>query len=118
MENRPQCSISLDLVGNKELRSRIRNSMGIGYWNAYTKSEKYLSEKPTNMEIDSAELAKHNKSDDMWIALDHQGKTVVYDITKFAAYHPGGVDILLEYAGTDASEAFRMVGLLLCSILT
>ncbi|CAH8597362.1 unnamed protein product [Schistosoma intercalatum] len=108
MENRPQCSISLNLVDNKELRSRIRNSMGIGYWNAYTKSEKYLSEKPTNMEIDSAELAKHNKSDDMWIALDHQGKTVVYDITKFAAYHPGGVDILLEYAGTDASEAFRM----------
>lgn len=48
---------------------------GIGYWNAYTKSEKYLSEKPTNMEIDSAELAKHNKSDDMWIALDHQGKS-------------------------------------------
>ncbi|VDP40791.1 unnamed protein product [Schistosoma margrebowiei] len=85
-----------------------RSGPGIGYWNAYTKSEKYLSEKPTNVEIDSAELAKHNKSDDMWIALDHQGKTVVYDITKFAAYHPGGVDILLEYAGTDASEAFRM----------
>uniref|UniRef100_A0A3Q0KL60 Cytochrome-b5 reductase n=1 Tax=Schistosoma mansoni TaxID=6183 RepID=A0A3Q0KL60_SCHMA len=108
MDNKPQCSISLDLVSNKELRSRIRSSMGIGYWNAYTKSEKYLSEKPTNMEIDSAELAKHNKSDDMWIALDHQGKTIVYDITKFAAYHPGGVDVLLEYAGTDASEAFRM----------
>ncbi|CAH8286956.1 unnamed protein product, partial [Schistosoma turkestanicum] len=108
MENKPQFNLPLSLFENKELRSRIRSSMGIGYWNAYTKTEKYLSEKPTNLEIDSAELAKHNKPDDMWVALDHQGKTAVYDITKFAAYHPGGMDILLEYAGTDASEAFRM----------
>ncbi|TNN06149.1 Cytochrome b5 reductase 4 [Schistosoma japonicum] len=107
MTNKPQCNISLDLIDNKELRSRIRKTMGIGHWNAYTRSEKYFSEQPTNVAIDSAELARHNKPDDMWIALDHQGKTVVYDITKFSLYHPGGVDVLLEYAGTDASEAFR-----------
>lgn len=33
----------------------------------------------------------------------------VYDISKFAKYHPGGIDILLENAGTNATEAFRMV---------
>ncbi|CAH8287408.1 unnamed protein product, partial [Heterobilharzia americana] len=50
---------------------------GIGHWNAYSRSEKYLSEQPTNMEIDSAELTKHTKSDDMWIALNHQGKSKI-----------------------------------------
>ncbi|CAH8865545.1 unnamed protein product [Trichobilharzia szidati] len=109
MANKTPCSISLDLlVDKKELQSRLKNSMGIGHWNAYTRSEKYLSEQPTNREIDCAELAKHAQLDDMWIALNNQGKTVVYDITKFAAYHPGGCDILLEHAGTDASEAFRI----------
>nr|CAH8865660.1 unnamed protein product [Trichobilharzia regenti] len=109
MANKTPCSISLDLlVDKKELQSRLKNSMGIGHWNAYTRSEKYLSEQPTNREIDCAELAKHAQLDDMWIALNNQGKSVVYDITKFAAYHPGGCDILLEHAGTDASEAFRI----------
>ncbi|CAH8621497.1 unnamed protein product [Heterobilharzia americana] len=109
MEDKTPCSISLNLIlDKKELQSKLKSSVGIGHWNAYSRSEKYLSEQPTNMEIDSAELTKHTKSDDMWIALNHQGKTVVYDITKFAAYHPGGFDILMEYAGTDATEAFRI----------
>jgi len=30
----------------------------------------------------------------------------VYDVSRFAAMHPGGVLLLLEYAGQDASEVF------------
>lgn len=30
----------------------------------------------------------------------------VYDLTDFIAYHPGGYEIMLEYGGTDATNAF------------
>ncbi|CAE7162401.1 apdG, partial [Symbiodinium pilosum] len=48
------------------------------------------------------EVAKHNKADDAWIIVDGD----VYDVTKFAAVHPGGTQLLLEYAGKDATEDF------------
>lgn len=35
---------------------------------------------------------------------------VVYDITEFLDDHPGGVDVLLNNAGKDASECFHEVG--------
>jgi cytochrome b involved in lipid metabolism len=31
----------------------------------------------------------------------------VYDFTDFIHYHPGGYEIMLEYGGTDASNAFN-----------
>ena len=34
----------------------------------------------------------------------------VYDLTSFAADHPGGIDILVECAGTDASEPYDYAG--------
>lgn len=45
------------------------------------------------------EVAKHSSSEDAWLIID--GK--VYDVTDFD--HPGG-DVLLSYAGQDASEVF------------
>lgn len=42
------------------------------------------------------EVAKHNTPQDAWIVIDN----FVYDITKFAKLHPGGTQILLDYAGT------------------
>lgn len=30
----------------------------------------------------------------------------VYDLTEFNDFHPGGFEIMLEYAGTDATNAF------------
>jgi len=52
--------------------------------------------------ITREEVAKHNKPDDAWIIVDGD----VYDVTKFAGVHPGGTQILLEYAGKDATEDF------------
>ncbi|CAJ1418435.1 unnamed protein product [Effrenium voratum] len=54
------------------------------------------------MSITKEEVAKHNKADDAWIVVDGD----VYDVTKFAGVHPGGTQILLEYAGKDATEDF------------
>ena len=51
--------------------------------------------------ISIAELKKHNKEGDLWIAV--HGK--VYDLSKFDA-HPGGQEALNENAGTDATLTF------------
>ncbi|RXW24272.1 hypothetical protein EST38_g1576 [Candolleomyces aberdarensis] len=50
------------------------------------------------------EVAAHNKQGDLWIVVDSK----VYDLSKFAAMHPGGLAVLLdeEVAGKDATEAF------------
>ncbi|KAI6241911.1 Cytochrome b5 heme-binding domain-containing protein [Aphelenchoides fujianensis] len=56
--------------------------------------------------ISLEEVAKHNTTDSCWIALN--GK--VYDVTKFIEEHPGGEDVLLREAGTDATAAFEDVG--------
>ncbi|KAJ6110838.1 Cytochrome b5 [Penicillium sp. IBT 16267x] len=52
------------------------------------------------------EVQKHNKPDDLWIVLHNK----VYDITKYIEDHPGGSAILIEVAGTDATEAFEETG--------
>jgi len=31
----------------------------------------------------------------------------VYDLTDFIEYHPGGYEIMLEYGGADATNAFN-----------
>lgn len=46
-----------------------------------------------------AEVATHKRSHDLWIII--HGK--VYDVTKWAAKHPGGTRIIRHYGGEDAS---------------
>ena len=56
-------------------------------------------------QITSAELASHSAEGDCWIAVDG----VVYDVSKFAKFHPGGESLLHNegIAGTDASDTFH-----------
>ena len=35
---------------------------------------------------------------------------IVYDVTKYVKNHPGGVDVLVDVAGKDATEAYEDVG--------
>lgn len=53
----------------------------------------------------AAEVAKHNKKDDIWVIVDGQ----VLDVTKFLPDHPGGEKAILLYAGRDATEEFNML---------
>ncbi|EEU34467.1 uncharacterized protein NECHADRAFT_9645, partial [Fusarium vanettenii 77-13-4] len=48
------------------------------------------------------DLRKHNTSTDCWIAIHSK----VWDITDFIEEHPGGPEILLEHAGSDATGLY------------
>ena len=52
------------------------------------------------------ELARHNTVASVWVAI--HGKA--YDVTAFLAEHPGGDEVLMEVAGTDATESFEEAG--------
>jgi len=48
------------------------------------------------------EVRKHASANDCWMVIDDG----VYDLTKFAAFHPGGASFIIAGAGQDATEAF------------
>lgn len=53
--------------------------------------------------ISMDEIREHNSRESPWIVIDG----VVYDVGSYLDRHPGGRGILLQHAGTDASEAFH-----------
>lgn len=52
--------------------------------------------------VSHAELAKHNRRDDAWLAI--RGK--VYNVTRYMDFHPGGIDELMKGVGIDATKLF------------
>jgi cytochrome b involved in lipid metabolism len=49
------------------------------------------------------EVRRHSGGDSTWIVIDGD----VYDVTGWLSEHPGGAERLLEWAGKDATAAFR-----------
>ncbi|KAF4331838.1 CYB2-L-lactate dehydrogenase (cytochrome b2) [Fusarium beomiforme] len=49
------------------------------------------------------DVSVHNKPDDLWLVINDK----VYDFTEFAPDHPGGAEIIYQYAGKDASEEYN-----------
>ncbi|GAB0134183.1 NADH-cytochrome b5 reductase [Epichloe bromicola] len=58
------------------------------------------------MDMEAKEVAGHNEPDNAWFTT--HGK--VYNETEYLRDHPGGADILIEAAGTGATEAFDNAG--------
>lgn len=56
--------------------------------------------------INLNEVAWHDTVDSCWIVI----RDFVYDCTDFLKNHPGGSDVILEYAGRDATLAFIGTG--------
>jgi cytochrome b involved in lipid metabolism len=48
-------------------------------------------------------VSLHDTEDDIWIIIHG----FVYDVTCFLDEHPGGKRMLLNFAGTDATEFFE-----------
>ncbi|CAF0736407.1 unnamed protein product [Adineta ricciae] len=57
---------------------------------------------PKRKQFTLKEVSAHCTENDCWMVI----KDLVYDVTEFMREHPGGSDIMLEYAGTDATMAF------------
>eukprot|EP00750_Incisomonas_marina_P021361 INCI4326.1.p2 GENE.INCI4326.1~~INCI4326.1.p2 ORF type:complete len:126 (+),score=29.48 INCI4326.1:52-378(+) len=55
---------------------------------------------------EAAEVAKHNSEESAWVTIHG----VVHDVTKYLNTHPGGVDLIVDEAGGDATEAFEDIG--------
>ncbi|TFK40294.1 acyl-CoA dehydrogenase [Crucibulum laeve] len=58
----------------------------------------------SSREFTKEEIAKHTKEGDLWIIVDSK----VFDLSKFAGMHPGGLSVLMDedIAGQDATDAF------------
>lgn len=56
-------------------------------------------------QVSVRELAEHNSPESLWMAVNG----MVYDLTEFSAIHPGGLKTLLESAGMEADDRFRLI---------
>ena len=57
------------------------------------------------LQVTKKELAKHNRKRDCWLALNG----IVYNVTPYMDYHPGGWDELMKGAGKDATKMFNEI---------
>jgi len=64
-------------------------------------------QKPLYKLIKMSEVQQHNKEGDAWLAIKGQ----VYDVSKFMmTLHPGGLEVMLDVAGEDATNAYEDIG--------
>ncbi|WOO80654.1 Cytochrome b2, mitochondrial [Vanrija pseudolonga] len=57
-------------------------------------------------QVDGKDVAEHNSREKgVWIVVHGH----VYDVTDFLDEHPGGADIILRYAGKDATEEYEPI---------
>jgi sulfite reductase (NADPH) flavoprotein alpha-component len=55
---------------------------------------------------DASEIALHNDDENgYWMIIDGR----VYDVTEFAQLHPGGLKIIREYTGMDATQPYQKI---------
>lgn len=52
----------------------------------------------------ASQVQEHNSADDCWVTLQNRK---IYDVTKFLEDHPGGGDLIVEYAGKDITEVMK-----------
>lgn len=56
--------------------------------------------------ISLEEVSLHNEKNDIWMVIHDK----VYDVSNFLQRHPGGVEVMLDCAGVDATSYFEDVG--------
>lgn len=61
---------------------------------------------PTGQLYSASAVAERNTKSNCWIIINKS----VYDVTEYIDSHPGGADLITEYCGKDATQAFRTQG--------
>ena len=51
------------------------------------------------------EVEKHTYENDCWIIIDG----IIYDVSNFINFHPGGKKIILSFAGKDVTHTFKKI---------
>ncbi|XP_052571994.1 cytochrome b5 reductase 4 isoform X3 [Peromyscus californicus insignis] len=75
-------------------------------WIRLTRSGKDLTGlKGRLIDVTEEELKTHNKKDDCWICI----RGLVYNVSPYMEYHPGGEDELMRAAGADGTDLFNEV---------
>uniref|UniRef100_UPI00398E52EA cytochrome b5 reductase 4 isoform X1 n=2 Tax=Pristiophorus japonicus TaxID=55135 RepID=UPI00398E52EA len=75
-------------------------------WIRLTKSGKDMTGlRGRYIEVTEEELAKHNKKTDCWMCI----RGMVYNVTPYLEYHPGGEEELMRGAGADGTELFDQI---------
>ncbi|KAI4523533.1 hypothetical protein K525DRAFT_254520 [Schizophyllum commune Loenen D] len=57
------------------------------------------------MALTLQQVAEHNSATSCWVIINNK----VYDVTEFLQEHPGGPDIILKYAGRDATQVYEPI---------
>lgn len=57
---------------------------------------------PNRMVLSEDEVSRHNTRSSCWVIIRGEA----YDMTDFLDQHPAGPEIILKYAGRDATEEF------------
>ncbi|XP_077453760.1 cytochrome b5 reductase 4 isoform X2 [Stigmatopora argus] len=75
-------------------------------WIRFSKSGKDLTGlRGRLIEVTNEELQKHNSRNDCWTSI----RGMVYNVTPYMDYHPGGEDELMKAAGIDGTDLFEQV---------
>ncbi|KAM3614041.1 uncharacterized protein V6R79_009001 [Siganus canaliculatus] len=75
-------------------------------WIRFSKSGKDLTGlRGRLIEVTQEELQKHNKRDNCWTCI----RGMVYNVTPYMDYHPGGEEELMKAAGIDGTDLFDQV---------
>lgn len=53
--------------------------------------------------LEWSEIRRHDSAESLWVVISGE----VYDLTHWAQRHPGGLKVLLAWAGKDATRAFQ-----------
>lgn len=106
-------SLTFRSLGLTESEKKRDSFLNVGkQQTTYKTSTSYDREKPRRLKrtelksISLDEVAWHDTPDDCWLVI----YDYVYDCTELVKTHSGGQDVLLEYAGRDATLGFIDTG--------
>jgi len=97
---KPVVSSKQGAVNPRKMQPRpLKSGFGLADWNILKRSRKPLAQRKN---ITWEEIREHSSKYDCWVVI----RGLVYDVTAYLAYHPGGVEILAKCGGKDCTKEY------------